>query len=151
MLSVFSFFRFLLIVGLMLTPLTSFSHSGATGVVKQRMDMMKQFKKEIKVIRKMVRGDLPVNRQTVLQTGGNIEESAKQLADLFPPESNPHPSEADDLIWQEWDQFVDSVRLMSEQARLLQQAAETGETDSIATAYKKLNSSCKQCHELYRQ
>lgn len=145
------FLSVLLVSSFMLITETGFSHSGATGVVKQRMDIMKQFKKDIRIIRKVMQAGSIENRQRVVDAGERIESGAKQLVDLFPVNSNPHPSEADDVIWQQWDQFNGFIRQLSDQADLLQRTTESKDTVSMQAAYRKLNRSCKQCHKQFRQ
>ncbi|TDQ63717.1 cytochrome c556 [Maritalea mobilis] len=69
---------------------------------------------------------------------GDVAPLAAKLKMLFPEGSTSADSEATDLIWQEWDEFVAIFDKL--------------EADSMAGAdARTLGGSCKECHDKYRE
>lgn len=69
---------------------------------------------------------------------GDVAPLAAKLKLLFPEGSTSAESEASDLIWQEWDQFVAILDKL--------------EADSLAGGdARTLGGSCKACHDKYRE
>ena len=68
---------------LLLTPL-SFAHSGATGVVKERMDRMVQMGKSVKAVSEMIKGKQPFSTEAVVDHAQRLAQSAEDMTDGFP-------------------------------------------------------------------
>ena len=81
-------------------------HGGASGVVKQRMDLMDGMKDAMKSLKAIFKGDVAYDPETIRQAALEIRDSAgEQMSALFPHGSLDQPSEAKTEIWQEWDRF----------------------------------------------
>ena len=138
---------------LLIAPLIVFStvlwaHSGATGIVKERMDNFDDSKASMKLLKKAVRNN---DFATINQEAGSINRWAVQLTDHFPEGSNPPPSEALDLIWQEFEQFKQYADTQVKASEALQQAGINSDTGAAKKAFSELAKSCKGCHDNYRE
>ena len=86
---------------------TAFAHSGATGVVKERMDAMKSMGEAIKQITPMMSGEAAYDQAAVRAAAQSIAKDAGEaMTSLFPEGSTDHPSEVLPRTWDEWDRFV---------------------------------------------
>ena len=138
----------LLIVALLASSTTLWAHSGATGVVKERMDNFKESKASMKLLKKAVRKN---DFDAIAQEAMAINLWATKLTDHFPENSNPHPSEALDRIWQEFGRFEERAEAQSKASEQLQQAGANRDAKGAAKALSDLAQSCKGCHDDYRE
>lgn len=82
------------------------AHSGASGVVKQRMDLMEDMGESMDTLADMFKGKTPYDPDAVKSAAGRINELAgENIADLFPEGSLHPPSEALPEIWDDWQYF----------------------------------------------
>ena len=80
--------------------LGALAHSGATGVVKERMDAMDELGEVMKRLTPMMRGQSDYNPDIVRSAAdAMIGHAGAQMTELFPEGSNGKPSEALDVIW----------------------------------------------------
>ena len=85
----------------------AFAHSGATGVVKERMGAMKSMGEAIKRIKPMMSGETAYDAAAVREAAQAIaEEAGKTMTGRFPEGSTDHPSEVLPRTWEEWERFV---------------------------------------------
>ncbi len=129
----------------------AFAHSGATGIVKERMDSMKDTGKQMKTIGEMVKGKTPYEREKAATAARTISLNAAKIPELFPEGSTSHPSEALPAIWQEWGSFEELAGRMGQSADALFKAANTASSGSeLGSAFRQLAGTCKSCHEKFR-
>ncbi len=82
------------------------AHSGATGIVKTRMDGMAAMGDAVKALAPVMRGQVPYDAKAVRDTANLIKAHAgAAMIDTFPVDSNAHPSMAKADIWKNWDEF----------------------------------------------
>lgn len=143
--------RATLVIGLLIAAFTGYglAHEGATGVVKERMDLMKGQKKAMKVIGDMAKGKKRFDAAKAAKAARDLETTTKKIPDLFPEGSNRHPSEALDAVWQEWDRFTGNAKDAEAAAKALATELE-GDAESWKDGFKKLTEACKSCHESFR-
>ncbi|MEQ8365152.1 MAG: cytochrome c, partial [Roseicyclus sp.] len=87
-------FRQLVLGGAAIASLSAaaFAHSGATGVVKERMDAMKSMGDAIKRIQPMMSGEAGYDEAAVREVARAIAaEAGKAMIGKFPEGSNEHP------------------------------------------------------------
>ena len=103
------------------------AHSGATGIVKQRMDAMSEMGKTIKDLAAMMRGEKAYEAK-VVKTGAALigKHSGDAMTGLFPEGSKHGPSEARAEIWTDWEEFVDLSNRLEIFAAGLSDAADNG-------------------------
>lgn len=146
-------------------PLAAAAHSGATGIVKERMDAMKDIGRATKVVAAMFQGKQPYDAATV-QTAADVIAglAGEAMTDKFPAGSTDHPSEALPEIWRDWKQFerlAMSLRREAEQVSALAAngPAGFGKTEPFENAADapagpaatRMLATCKACHRQFRK
>lgn len=133
---------------------TSFAlaHSGATGIVKMRMDMMSDISNQMKTIGTMFKGAAPFNAKSVSTAAAKISTHSNGLKKAFPEGSIKGPSEALPSIWKDRVKF-DALLEQMESAALelsIKAVSATGPQD-IAPNFKSLGQTCSACHQSFRK
>ena len=136
---------------LLLALATSYAlaHEGATGVVKERMDLMKGQAKQMKLIGEMAKGKKKFDAAKAAAAAHDLGATTKKIPDLFPEGSNKHPSEALDAVWKEWDRFKGDAHDAEDAAHALEAALQAS-GQAWKVAFKKMTDACKACHESFR-
>src|SRR4029450_8312309 len=67
-----------------LSATLALAHEGATGVVKERQDLMDSQKDAMKVIGDMAKGKKPFDAAAATKAANDIHTTAKKIHDLFP-------------------------------------------------------------------
>jgi cytochrome c556 len=125
------------------------AHEGATGVVKERMDLMKRQQKDMKLIGDMVKGKKRFDPAKAAEAARDISVTAKKIHELFPKGSSGGHSEALDTIWKDWDRFTENADELGNVAEDLASRLE-GSEKNWKTAFQKVTDACKSCHEDFR-
>ena len=122
--------------------------SGATGIVKERMDRFKASQDAMKAIANALpTGDV----EAIGENAAAIEAWAREMVSYFPEGSNDAPSEARDAIWQNPDEFAAAAAANAEAALRLQVLAIDGDAGAMPDAFRTLAATCKSCHKQFRQ
>lgn len=130
----------------------AFAHSGATGIVKQRMDKMGEVASQMKVIARMLNGQVDFDQAILEASAAEIADHASGFEPLFPEGSVSPPSEARPRIWTRWDDFRDQFATMEVRAgSLADQAALAEDPSDLKNAFVRLGNTCKSCHQDFRQ
>ncbi len=123
------------------------AHTGATGVVLERMHGMSEMENGLKSIGSVIRGQTPYDQDMVRATGATIQTHASKMVDLFVPGTDGGVSEARPEIW------TDAARF----AELAEELAILGEELAIVSSYEdarslvaRINFSCSACHDDFR-
>jgi len=139
------------ICGVCLASVSVHAHDGATGVVKERMELMKTIGKNTKALAPMATGMADMDLAAVEKAAGAIAATAPKVADKFPKNSLSEASEAKANIWENWDKFTGLLDSLAKDARALEAAAKAGKEDAILPAFGKMTKNCKDCHTEFRQ
>tara|TARA_B100001057_G_scaffold399437_1_gene410316 strand:+ start:173 stop:580 length:408 start_codon:yes stop_codon:yes gene_type:complete len=123
------------------------AHSGATGIVKERMDHFKASQDILKKIRAHIRNE---NFASIIPLANNIASWSAKMPDYFPVGSDIKPSEASPKIWSDFEGFKAAAQLNWKATISLAEAAKISDRDSVITAFKETAKTCKSCHETYR-
>lgn len=111
----------------LLASAAAYAHSGATGIVKQRMDAMGKLGDATKSLTEMMRGDVPYDADLVRQNALEIRQHAGQsMTKLFPTDSLMPPSEARAAIWSDWEEFEFLAMRLEALATGLEASADNG-------------------------
>lgn len=124
------------------------AHEGATGVVKERMDLMKRQQRDVKLIGEMAKGKTAFDAAKAAEAARDIGATSAKIPDLFPEGSDGHPSEALPSIWQEWDRYKKSAEELKLAAAALEQALTRGQ--DWKAAFQAVTDGCKSCHQDFR-
>ncbi len=107
----------------------AFAHSGATGVVLERMNGMSAMKKVMGDLAPMMRGEAPYDVAAAQKGAATIMAHAGgDMIKLFPEEAVPATSYAVPALWERWDDFSDLADLLESQAFGLAMAVPNGLT-----------------------
>lgn len=129
----------------------SIAHEGATGVVKQRMHLMKSLGKGMKQMRGMTKGKVALDQQAFINHIQDLKQGSLQMKQLFPEGSMQPPTEARAVIWKNWEQFENlSDKLLSESEKL-ERAFTTQDQKQVSEQLKRVGKVCLQCHKKFRK
>nr|WP_274609897.1 cytochrome c [Rhodobium orientis] len=105
----------------------AFAHGGASGIVKQRMDAMKEMGDAVKATSAMFKGEAEYDAETVRKTARTINaHSGAALIKLFPEGTDHAPSEALPKIWNDRERFEDLANRLEVLSEGLAEAADNG-------------------------
>ncbi|MDX1737961.1 MAG: cytochrome c [Alphaproteobacteria bacterium] len=125
------------------------AHEGATGVIKERMEMMGVMKNAMKVLVPMMKGEVDYDAAAVREQAKNIQSvSGEVFTSKFPEGSLMHPSEAKEEIWTNWAEFTKLSVQMQDAGKALELAADT-KADAMA-AFGNVGKTCGACHSQFR-
>lgn len=127
------------------------AHGGATGVVKERMEVMKNIGDRMKEVGAMIKGKTTFEAGKIAVHAENIGKASPSITELFPEDSLHKPSEALPSIWKEWDQFAALTTKLTEETKKLAIVAQTGERRAITMQFAKVGKVCSGCHTDYRK
>lgn len=127
-------------------------HSGATGVVLQRMDLMKEIGAAMKVLSDQFKGTVPYDPPKVSAAAAAIGRHAgEQMTVLFPAGSDTGMTEAKAEIWQDWDDFETlAYALEAKSAALVETVAHSPQKTDSLVAFGELARTCSGCHTRFR-
>ncbi|MEM7192469.1 MAG: cytochrome c [Pseudomonadota bacterium] len=135
---------------LLMVPFALTAHVGATGVVKERMDLMEVQKNAMRVLGAMAKGKAPFDAPKAAAAAEEIEVTATEITGLFPEGSLKHPSEATAEIWTQWDKFTADADTLEKAAAALKAALE-GDAAEWQGKFKQVIDACKTCHKTFRK
>lgn len=98
------------------------AHGNATGVVKERMDLMDDMKGAMKTLADMFSGSEPFDAKAATLAAETIEQRAgKRMTALFPEGSlkGMGHTEARPEIWQQWERFTQHANQLEQFSRAL--------------------------------
>ena len=123
------------------------AHEHATGVVKERMDLMENMAKRMKAIRERI--DRKRDRAAIKADAAAIAEGAPHMLHLFPPGSTQKPTDAKAAIWQNWPDFERIAQTLEAESKKLA-AMNPSDVAAIAAQRRAVLQTCGDCHEKYR-
>lgn len=127
-----------------------FAHGGATGVVKERMDLMSTLGDSMKALKGQVMGSGEPDRAAIAREAARIAEHADGLTDKFPEGSLEGPSEAHPEIWSRWDEFAEAADALVVTAREMAEEAHAAEPATLRTHFAAIGKACAACHRDFR-
>lgn len=127
------------------------AHEGASGVVKERMEAMKNISASMKVLTKTLKGERESAPAELEEAAQAIQQHAgEKLTALFPEGSLQHPSEATVDIWQDWSRFEELSTTLSDNAKIL--AMKIKQSGTIPKSdFMKVAGTCRDCHKAFRE
>ena len=138
----------LFLFGALLGAGAALAHSGATGVVKERMDGMKGMSNAAKAMGAVKAGAIPFSFETLNLAGREIAAHGVAARAQFPEGSITGPSEALPVIWTDRETFDRLLDQMIDAAEALATSADRDESMALAT---KIGGLCKDCHATFRK
>lgn len=87
----------------------------------------------------------------------HIAEWSEIMTEYFPPRTSPRATagafknDAENEIWQEWDDFVGLASNTASAAGRLAALAEAGDVAGVGAVLKEVGASCGACHRNYKK
>lgn len=129
----------------------AFAHSGASGIVKERMDMMGEIGDSMKIIGTMIKGESDYDAKAAKAAAMTIYGHASHISEMFPEGSTQKPTEALPAIWNNWDEFERIANIMKDTAKeLADVAGAASDASQIRVQFGAVGKSCGSCHEKFR-
>ncbi len=124
------------------------AHETATGVVKERMDQMKEMGRAMKRINDRLKSKRDLT--AIAADAERIRDAAQKLPSLFPDGSTDEHSEAKLQIWKQWARFTDGARALQSEADALKEAALAGSAADLTIRVRAVTAACTACHDEFR-
>jgi len=139
----------LLIVG------TVYSHSGAKGIVKERMVAMKDMGDKSKIVADMYKGKADFDRTALIEAADAFVMHGTGMTELFPDTNDSRTgskTEALPKIWDEWDDFNTlATEFVTRSEALQRTVASTEDAGQLKKAFFQTTKSCSGCHKRFRK
>jgi cytochrome c556 len=126
----------------------AFSHEGATGIVKQRMDEMEHVGRVVKRINERLKSKRGLPE--IVRDAEEIRATAARIPSLFPPGSGDGHSEAKPIVWERWPEFEAASRALVDESEKLAAVARSGQERAIAAQLGSMTRACSGCHDVFR-
>ena len=124
---------------LLAAPTTlALAHSGATGIIKERMDMFKKNQNNLKAIKSHIRSE---NYESIVKLADEIRDWAVKMPEYFPEGSKEKPSEASPAIWTDPDGFKNAAMKNETAAKQLIAAAKAEDQKAVVDGFKAVAAS----------
>lgn len=131
------------------------AHSGATGIVKQRMDAMSDMGDHSKLLGKMFKGKVDFDLQAVRDAADAFVEHAGEMLQLFPDTKDSrhgHKSQSKQVVWEDWDDFSEQVESFLSASQSLRDVSHASDDEAeLKKAFFAAAKGCKSCHKVYRK
>ena len=95
----------------------------------------------------MAKGQTPFDAGAARAALAQIEQHAAFIPQQFRTDADDPKSEASDMIWTNWDDFVKT----SEELVTIAAKAEVGDLDQLRVSLGKIGANCKSCHADFRE
>ena len=132
-----------------------YSHTDATGIVRERMDAMLDMGDKSKLVADMFKGKSEFERNAVADVADAFVSHGVRMAELFPDTQesrNGSHTEALPRIWEEWDKFNEQVTEFVELSESLKNTVSTtDDINQLRKAFFKTTKGCSGCHKLFRK
>ena len=129
--------RRLVLASVLVMPLTVLAHGGATGMVHDRMEGVKEMKAAMKELKPAMAAPSAIKPDWLEQQAGRLVNASVHMLHMFPEGSFGKPSEALPKIRTEWDTFSQMATDLQRTAKALQASAST----EMANAPARLSAS----------
>jgi cytochrome c556 len=122
-------------------------HEHATGVVRERMELMTSMGQRLLATSKRLRANKDLD--SVTNDARAIHELTSKITALFPPGSTQFPTAAKPAVWQEWDDFTTKAKTLETETEKLMNT-NTRDGDALRAQFRAVAFACDGCHEKYR-
>ena len=134
-------------IALSCSALAHEGHEHATGVVRERMELMTDMGQRLLAISKRLRANKDL--ESITNDARDIRELASKITSLFPPGSTQFPTAAKPAIWHEWDDFIAKSKSVETETEKLMNTS-TRDGDALRAQFRAVAFACDGCHEKYR-
>ena len=123
-------------------------HDHATGVVRERMELMTDMGHRLVAMSKRLRANAELNR--IPDDARAIHDLAVKIPALFPPGSTQYPTAAKTELWLNPDDFKEKAKSLETEADKLVRTS-TADGKALRDQFRTVAFACDGCHDKYRQ
>lgn len=127
---------------------SALAHTGATGIVLERMESMKEMNEATKALALIRTGALPFEPELLARVTNLIASNADLIPAQYPDDSFASPSEAMPSIAANRADFDARAIALADLARSIQTAPDL---ETALPQIVALGQSCGGCHRIYRE
>jgi cytochrome c556 len=131
------------------------AHENSTGILKERMQLMKNLGKAMKDFSLILRAQNNYNIESLSSIILEIKvHSGENLTKLFLEKSKDIASKSDPVIWDSWFDFSGIASDLFDESERLEKRLESFERLNISEVVKSFRSiakTCKNCHSQFRR
>lgn len=134
---------------MIVTPVSG--HNGATGIVKERMEVMEALGNAIKSLVAMLKRQAQFNQDSVKATANKMAAHGTKIKAQFPAGSDHKPTRALPAVWKNRADFDKLADQLTQAAKALEKSAGAAKSaKNLAPHIIAIGKTCKSCHEKYR-
>ena len=126
-------------------------YAEATGIVKERMMLMKSYARSMKILNAALSNISAENLEIIKIEVNKLVKESGRLLHLFPVGSGEGVSEASSRIWEQPGEFAKRIRTFSQTLQKLAEATDLNSQKALIRAFRKVGGACKGCHQDYRE
>ncbi|MFL2781842.1 MAG: cytochrome c [Rhodospirillales bacterium] len=130
------------------------AHENSTGIVKERMDLMKNLGKAMKAFSLTLRAQNNYNIESLRSIIIEIKDhSGENLTKQFLEKSIDMTSAANPIIWESWSSFSGIARDLFNQSERLERRLTSSERPNInelVKSFRLIARTCKNCHSQFK-
>ncbi len=134
---------------------TVFGHSGATGIVKQRMDAMKNMADATKLVADMYKGKSEFDRAAVANAINTYIQHGDEMRTQFPDTKHSRTGSRTDAlpeIWERPEDFNDQIDNFVVATEALDIAFTNGvDAKQLKRQFFLTTKTCSNCHKQFRK
>lgn len=138
------------VITILATGVAAVAHEGATGVVAERMVVMKHMAESMKTVGEMLSGRREFDAIAVRAGVAALHENCHQTREQFSSATKDHASRASSAVWEKPVEFKAEMEVFDAAVKALVAASETGNLDAMRVPFKDVGQSCSSCHEQFR-
>ena len=138
------------VVAIALSWTAAFAHKGhehATGVVRERMELVTDMGDRLLAISKRLRANKELDR--IAADARAIKDASEKIASQFPLGSTQFPTAAKPVVWQQWSDFAEKAKKLQVEAEKLSTTSPS-DGDALRSQFRAVAFACDGCHETYR-
>jgi len=128
-----------------------FAHAGASGIVKERMKIMKSFGRSMKIMNAALRNQSAENNSIIINEVTKMVKETARLPNLFPVGTSGGVSEASPRIWKQPGEFANMISAFTQALRDLATASSLNSQSVLIKSFRKVGAACKGCHQDFRE
>ena len=135
-------------ISISVTPASA--HEGATGVVKERMDLMISIGKTMKALSTIVRPGTQFDQKALTDAADQLTQKSERMLTLFPQGSSNPPSEARLEIWTQPAEFKALAKALGKESQELIDISKNGSPEDLMQQFRLIGKTCSDCHKSFR-
>ncbi|MFN4140977.1 c-type cytochrome [Aestuariivirga sp.] len=128
------------------------AHEGSSGIVLERMELMKVMEREMKAIGGMLLSEQSIDPASLQPHVKALHEACHTIGNKFPPGSDGSHSHALPAVWERPAEFQRLMKQLHEASELLLETSwSSTDRQKLMSATKGVGSVCQSCHEQFKK